>query len=63
MIVKIKAMKKNNMIVISLILNVIFVIAAGVFLFHKRNKILEKFEMLGGANLQKQLWPNLIRVS
>lgn len=50
-------MKRNNMIVISLILNVIFVIAAGAFLYHKRDKILEKIRnvRMGGNPTEKTL--------
>ena len=48
---------------ISVALNVIFVCLACAFAYHKRDNIAAKLETLypGGANLQKRLWPNLIK--
>ena len=56
---------KRNIFIISIALNVIFVCLTCALVYHKRDKIAAKLEALylGGANLQKQLWPNLIRVS
>lgn len=56
---------RRKVFFISVALNVIFVCFAFAFAYHKRDKIVAKLETLylGGANLQKQLWPNLIRVS
>lgn len=50
---------------ISVALNVIFVCLACAFAYHKRDNIAAKLEALypGGANLQKRLWPNLIKAS
>lgn len=54
------------MFIISIALNLIFVCLAFAFAYHNRDNIVSKLETLylrGGVDLQKRLWPNLIRVS
>ena len=53
------------MLAISIELNIIFLTLALAFAYRKKDKITEKLKLYirGGADLQKRLWPNLIRIS
>ena len=44
-----------NMLTFSMILNVFFILAFGAYLYHKRDRIIEKLELLGGVLLQRHL--------